>query len=37
MHILRKSLVKVFQSKVEVLGKVDGAGVGLLGYGEEYG
>ena len=35
--ILWQRLLKVVKCKVEVLGEVDGAGVGLLGYGEEYG
>lgn len=37
MHVLRKGLVKVFEGEVEVLGEVDGAGVGLLCHGEEHG
>ena len=37
MHVLREGLVKVFEGEVEVLGEVDGAGVGLLCHGEEHG
>ena len=37
MHVLGKGLVKVFEGEVEVLGEVDGAGVGLLCHGEKHG
>ena len=37
MDVCGQRLLKVVQCGVEVLGEVDGAGIGLLGDGKEYG
>ena len=36
VDVCGQRLLKVVQCGVELLGEVDGAGIGLLGYGEEY-
>ena len=37
MHVCGQRLLKVVKGKIEVLGKVDGAGVGLLCHGKKHG
>ncbi len=37
MHVRRQGLAEVVECEVELLGEVDGAGVGLLRNGEEHG